>query len=151
MLQDMQNLQLWPRAARYNTVGHGLENHDINNEARDHDIISSTLRSVLSAWYQQYPQHPQFASFEFLAAAYRSFLFFSSFTTKHHSPWKQWGPITHWRSIRVYTRWTKSSLLVDFLLYLHCAILSSLLLYFYFSLSRSVNPVYKCYQTNFRN
>ena len=40
-----------------------------------------------------------FASFEFLTAAYPGFPFFSSMHTKHHSPSKQWCPITHWRTI----------------------------------------------------
>jgi len=93
-LQDMQNLQMWPRAAQYSLAGRGLETRGINYETLDREI-SPAHRSVLSARYRQYPQHPQFASFEFLTAAYPTFPFFSSMTTKHHSPSEQWCPITH--------------------------------------------------------
>jgi len=100
MLQDLQNLQMWPRAAQYNLAGRGLQTHGINYEVRYREI-SPALRSVsvISARYQQDTRHPLFASFEFLTAAYPSFPFFSSMTTKHYSPSKQRCPITHWRAI----------------------------------------------------
>jgi len=98
MLQDMHKVQMWARAAQYNSAGRELETRVINYETRDHEI-SSALRSVLSARYQQYPQYPQFASFESLTAVYPSFPFFSSLTKKLYSPSKQWGLITHCRAI----------------------------------------------------
>jgi len=30
VLQDTQNLQMWPRAAQYNLAGRGLETHELN-------------------------------------------------------------------------------------------------------------------------